>query len=75
MIKFDDMASMTWFFGNWRPLTVGVCLGALLALDEYLDALVTLDGVMEPLEMVIMHEKVWHPHKWWHDDPCTLYVH
>ena len=34
----------------------------MLALDEDLDALVALDGVMEPLEMVIMHEKVWHQH-------------
>ena len=25
--------------------------------------------------MVIMHEKVFHPHKWRHDDPWTLYDH
>ena len=36
----------------------------LLALDEDLDALVARYGVMEPLEMVILHEKIWHPHKW-----------
>ena len=39
-------------------------IGQLLALDEDLDALETIDGVVEPLEMVIMHKKVWHPHKW-----------
>ena len=31
--------------------------------------------VMEPLEMVIMHEKVWHPHTWWYDGSWTLYDH
>ena len=43
--------------------------------DEDLDARVALVGVMEPLEIDIMHEKVCHPHKCRHDDPWTLYDH
>ena len=46
----------------------------LFALDEDLDARIALVGVMEPLEMVIMHEKVWNPHKWWHDDPWKFMI-
>ena len=47
----------------------------MFALNEDLDGLVALNGVMEPLEMVIMHEKVWHPHTQWYDGPWTLYDH
>ena len=57
---------MMWSFVTWWRLGT---------LDEDLDASVSLVGVMEPLEMVILHEKIWHPHKWWHDDPWTLYDH
>ena len=30
-----------------------------------------LDGVLEPLEMVLVHEKGWHPHTLWHDGTWT----
>ena len=63
-MKPTYLVCATWC--SWSPL---------LALDEDLDARIALVGVMEPLEMVIIHEKVWHPHKWWHDDPWTLYAH
>ena len=60
-LKVMMWSLMTW----WR-------LGTLY---EDIDAHLTLIGVMEPLEMVTMHEKVCNPHKWWHKDPWTLYDH
>ena len=39
-----------------------------------------VDRVMEPLTIIIVHEKVWHPHTWLlgvevDDGPCGLEVH
>ena len=57
---------MMWLLMTWWKIGT---------LDEDLDTCVSLIGVMEPLEMVIVHEKIWHPHKWQNDDPWTLYDH
>ena len=57
---------MMWSLMNWWRLGT---------LDEDIDAHVAIVGVMESLNMVIMYEKVWKPHKWRHDDPWTLYDH
>ena len=58
MTIFDDMARRTWDFGNWS-LAMGI--GTPNGPNDPFYGHLRVEGVIQLLEMVIIHKKVWHP--------------